>query len=337
MRNLWAIALLCFVASSAFADEERPFTGPFLLRNDSPIYLTLFSTAMPERAKTVAARRWAWEAGYSNSNNIVDQNNLAVTDRVIVDGELQRFEVNVRYGLAEHWELAAYVPYLYFGGGYMDDFIDSFEDNFSLTTPRARRIRDTGELRYLFRVNGQNVIDETNEAIHGLGDIPVQLKWRFRDEPDRWFPQMAVRGMLKFPSATDPHLGNDRLDGGIGLLAEQPIGTRWLILMNLDVTSAHLPLALKTVDIDPVVVSGLLGLEYFITDRASLKAQMAIGSNPYPKFAQDMTALNREPIGLAIGWTYRLLPKASVKLAAAENVNSAWPDFGWTASFQGEF
>jgi len=297
----------------------------------------MFSTAIPDGARTVVPRRWAWALGYLNSNSIVDQNNLAVTDRVIVDGELQRFELGVKYGLRQRLELGTTVPYLVLGGGYMDEFIDSFEDAFSFTTPRARRIRGAGEFRYLVRINGQNVIDETDETIHGLGDLPIQLKYQFRDEPGGLFPQMAARGMLKLPTATDPLLGNDRLDGGIGWLAEQPLGSRMRLLVNLDVTSAHLPLALKTIGIDPVVVSGVVGFEHRVTARASWKAQLMIGSNPYPAFDRDITALNREPMGIGLGWTYRFPRRATVTLAAAENVNSAWPDFAWTASLSGDF
>lgn len=324
--------LSLFVAVSAFADDERPFTQPLTLRNDSPLYLTLFSTALPDRATIVAPRRWAWGLGYSASNSIVDQNNLAVSDRVIVDGEMHRFEVGVKYGLSPRWELGVFVPYLVFNGGYLDGFVDSFEDAFGFTTPRARSIRSAGQLRYLVRVNGQDLIDESDETIHGLADIPFQVKYLFRDREGGILPRASVRGLLKLPTATDPHLGNDRLDGGVGVLAEQPIGRRILLTFNLDVTSAHLPLALKTVDIDPVVVSGMAALEHFLTRRLTWKAQLMAGSNPYPKFDKDMTAVNRAPMGIALGATWRLFPRASIQLAATENINSAWPDFGWTAS-----
>lgn len=315
---------------------QRLFSGPLMLRNDSPLYLTLMTTALPDRATTLAPTRWAWEAGYLNSNSIVDQNNLAVTDRVIIDAELQRFEVSVKHGVADRWEAGASLSYLALGGGYMDGFIDSFEDAFGFTTPRARRIRSEGEFRYLVRVNGQNLIDETDETIHGLGDLPLYLKYQFRDEVSGWAPRMATRLTLKLPTATERLLGNRRVDVGAGFLAEQPIGDRWLLLANLDLTTAHAPTRIKTIDLDPVVVSSTWLIEYFLTDRASLKAQYAIASNPYPEFDKDMTVFNRLPMGIGVGWTYRL-PKARVTLGASENVNSAWPDFSWTASFNGEF
>lgn len=336
-----ALPLCCLalwlLAPIALATEEPRFTGPLLLRNDSPLYLTLSSAAIPDRARTVAPRRWAWEFGYLASNSIVDQNNLAVSDRVIVDGEMQRFELAVKYGLADRVELGVVVPYLIFADGYLDGFIGSFEDAFGFTTPRARRIRSAGELRYLFRVNGQNLIDETDEAIQGLGDAACQIKYLLRDERGGWVPRVAVRGLLKFPTATDPLLGNRRVDGGIGVLAEQPIGSRMMVLANLEVTSAHLPMPLKSVDIDPVVVSGMLGFEHLVMRRLSWKAQVMMGSNPYPKFDKDMTALNHGPAGIGLGVTYRVCPRAVLALMAAENANSAWTDFAWSASFQGEF
>ena len=322
-------------AQTASPHDERPFSGPLVMRNDSPLYQPLGSAALPARAAVAAPGHWSAELGYLDSNNIVDQNNSAVTDRVIVDGEMQRVELTLRYGLRDRWELGATVPYLAFVGGYMDDFIDSFEGAFGLTTPRARRIRDAGQVRYLFRINGQNLIDR-DAAFQGLGDLPLFVTYRWRNEPGGLLPRVALRGVLKCPTATDPLLGNGRVDAGLGVTAEQPLGRRVRLLGALDVTSAHLPLALKTVDIDPVVVSGWLGFEQFLTDRASWKAQISLATNPYPKFDRDMTTLNTPPMGIGLGWVYRLFPKTAVKLAVIENLDQAWPDFSWTASVQAD-
>lgn len=332
-----AACLIGVSAGASSAEEAAPsFAGPAWLRNDHPLYLTLMSTARPDRATTLAPRRSAWALAYLDSNTIADQNNLAVTDRIIVDAELQRIELGWKYGLAEHLELSAAVPYLILGGGYMDNFIESFDDVFD-AVPRARSIRGHGEFRYLFRVNGQNLIDETDATRHGLGDLPLQLKYQFRDAVEGWFPQAAVRGTLKLPTATDSLLGSDRVDVGAGVLAEQPFGERFRVTLNLDVTTAHLPLALKTLDLDPVVVTGFFALEHRLTRKASWWVQYTAASNPYPTFDNDMTALNRLPMGVGLGWTYRVAPRAAITLAAGENINSAWPDFAWSAELSGSF
>ena len=254
-----------------------------------------------------------------------------------MDEEIERFEFNLRYGLRDDLEIAATVPYLVMGGGYMDGFIQSFEDTFGFVTPGARESRKSNDFQYLFRVNGENVINKSDESISGFADIPIQLKYRFRNQANGWFPYAAVRGILKIPSASDPLFGNKRFDGGFGLLAEQPIGGRILLLTNFDVTSTHLPLALKTLDIDPMMVSGTVGFEHFLTDRASWRVQMTVATNAYPKFHPDMTALNSVPMGIGVGWVYRFSRRATVKLTAGENVDSSWPDFAWSASLQSEF
>ena len=332
--GLWlAPAALADVGGAVWDDSAAE---PLLLRNDHPLYLTLTSTALPDRPKVLAPRRWAWDVGYLDSNTIADQNDLAVTDRIIVDAELQRLELRVRYGMAERWEASAAVPYLVLGGGYMDSFIESFDDTFD-AVPRARSIRGDGEFRYLFMVDGRNLIDETDETRHGLGDIPLQVKYQCRSETAGWFPTVALRGMLKLPTATDSLLGNGRVDGGVGVLAEQPLGERFRLTANLDVTSVHLPMALKTVDMAPVMVSGLLVAEHRLTRRFSWMVQYAAGSNPYPKFDKDMTALNRLPMGIGLGVTYRTTPRTALTVSAGENINSAWPDFSWSAAFRGSF
>ena len=317
--------------------DERPFSAPLLLRNDCPLYLTFFSTAFPDRPGTTSAHQWAWEFGYLSSNYIIEQHNVTESDRIVVDDEIERFEFSLRYGLRDDLEIAVTVPYLAMGGGYMDDFIQSFEDTFGFTTPGARESRKSNDFQYLFRVDGNDLISKSDESISGFADIPIQLKYRFRNQTDGWFPYAAVRGILKVPSASGPLLGNERFDGGFGLLAEQPIGGRIRLLTNIDVTSTHLPTALKTVDIDPVMVSGSVGFEHFLTNRASWRAQMTMATNPYPKFHQDISALNHIPMGIGVGWVYRFSKRAAVKLTVGENFYSAWPDFAWSASLQKEF
>lgn len=342
MRRAAAFAFLAVGLASwpalAWADEsDSSSVAPPWFRNDHPLYLTLMANTVPDRPTTMAPRRSAWSLTYADANTIADQNNLAVTDRIIVDAELQRVELGWRYGVSDRLEVSAALPYLVLGGGYMDDFIESFDDLFD-ATPRARSIRGQDEFRYLFRRGGQNLIDETDESRHGLGDIPLQVKYRFREDARAaWFPTASVRGMLKLPTATDSLLGNDRVDAGIGLLAEQPLGSRLRATTNLDLTTVHLPLALKSIDMDPVMVTGMLAVEHQVTRKASWWVQYTAASNPYPTFDNDMTALNRLPMGIALGWMYRVTPKARVMLAAGENINSAWPDFSWTASVDSVF
>ena len=340
--RLLCVLFLCGPVSTVYASdstdtEGRHFSNPLLLRNDCPLYLSLSSTAPPDRARTMKDQRLGWEIGYLNSNYIIEQHNVTESDRIIVDTEIQRLELNLRYGLSDDLEVGTWIPYLIMGGGYMDDFIQSFEDTFGFVTPGARESRGKNGFQYLFRVNNQNVINKSNEAIAGLGDIPIQLKYRFRNQSRGWIPQASVRGVLKVPSASNPLLGNERFDGAVGVLAEQPIGNRLLILTDLDLTTAHLPLALKALDVDPVMVSGMVGAEFFLTQKASFQTQVAMTTNPYPKFHSDMTALRRVPMGIGIGGAYRLFKRSAFKLMIAENVFSAWSDFSWSASLQGEF
>ena len=136
------------------------------------------------------------------------------------------------------------------------------------------------------------------------------------------------------PTATQRILGNDRFDLGGGLLAEQPVGDRLLVLANIDVTSVHAPLALKTLDLAPVMVTGTLSFEYFLTHRASARLQWTAATNPYPKFHPDMSTLNGVPMGIGVGWAYRLFGRTKLQVHAAENIYSPWPDFAWGFSLK---
>ena len=331
-RFLAGFFLSSFLLGTAAADEgpEPAVSGPAMLRNDHLVYLPFFSTAMPDRARALAPQHWALEIGYMDSNTIVESHNVTETDRVIVDAEVQRAELNVKYGLSPQWEIGGTLPYLVIGGGYMDSFIQSFEDAFGFVTPGARESRGKNEFRYLFRVNSQNLIDVSDKVITGLGDVPVYLKYQFRNEPGGFLPRVAARGILKLPTATHFLLGNDRIDGGFGLLAEQPLPWRIFTFYNVDVTTVHLPRKLDTLDTDPVMVSGSLGFEHFLTNRLSWQMELTMATHPLPPFHPDMATLNRKPMGVALGGVYRFSKGTAVRVNAAENINSAWSDFAWS-------
>ncbi len=317
--------------------ELPPFAGPLAMRNDNPLYLPLFAPIMSERATVTRAGKLSWDVTYVNSNNAVEQDNFTRTDLVILDTEVQRTELDLRYGVTDRLEMALRVPYVAMGGGYMDHFIESAEEAFGFTVPGVRESGTANDFHYLVKVNGETLIDRT-DPIDGLADIPVQVKYQFRDRPEGLLPRMAVRSVLKLPTATTSLLGNDRVDWGVGLLGEQPLGRRVLLWGNSDVTSAHGPPELKSLDIDPVMISGTAGMEILLTEKASVAVQATMATNPYPTFHDDLTVLNRVPIGVGLGWNYRLFKTTRIRLMAAENLaHPTWPDFSWSAAIQSEF
>ena len=336
------VLLFLLMASPCWAAEDPPqkpgdaFHGPLLQRNDNPLYLAFGSTILSDRADTGEPGRWRWNADYLNSNTIVDQHDDSEADHVVVDAEVQRFELTLKRALTQRLEFGTAIAYVAIGSGFSDSFIESFEEGVGAASVGARDGRGENEFRYLFRVDGVNQIDRQDETIHGLTDIPLQLKFQFRDGQEGFLPRVSARGMLKLPTATDSLLGNQAVDGGVGLLAEQPAGKKLLFLGNIEVVSVHAPRPLKNLDLDPVMVSGTVGFEHRLTQRASWQLQWRGATNPYPEFNEQMTALTRTPMSIGFGWNYRLFRTASLRLTLMENLFSSDPDFAWGFSIRSE-
>lgn len=83
--------------------------------------------------------------------------------------------------------------------------------------------------------------------------------------------------------------------------------------------------------------TGSFGFEHFLTQRASWKGQITAGSHAYPTFHEDLTVINRTPVGVGFGLSYRISRRGSLHLSTAENIFSAWADLSWSASLKAEF
>jgi len=86
------------------------------------------------------------------------------------------------------------------------------------------------------------------------------------------------------------------------------------------------------------IASGMIGAEYFFTDRFSLVAQISGNTTPYPSSGTNALDESAVDIGLGLNYNWKEKQNVSWHFAFTENINSASsPDVslntGWDIGF----
>ena len=129
-----------------------------------------------------------------------------------LDGEVMRFALEMRYGLADNWDVQVELPWMEHDGGELDRLIDDWHDLWSMPDGgRSDVPRDLFEYRYASRRDAFRLQDSSS----GLGDISLSLSHAFYH--DEGATAAVVLG-YKFGSGDeDDFTGSGADDGFIAL------------------------------------------------------------------------------------------------------------------------
>ena len=289
-------------------EDRGTMVGPVPLRIISPVR-NLFFQFTPERAVPLGKGRWGARLECSESNTNHPPKKGAREYDPIVNLELTRFNLSLRYGLAEAWEIGFEVPVMYMHGGFLDEPIRAIEDLFGAPKPRRTFERDDlyghTENAFIYEISrdGETFLRGKDNAF-GIGDIALTAKRRVLDQ-EGWTPGLAARGALKVPTGDeDEAFGSGRADAALGLAADWDF-TRWGINLNLNTTS---PMGNRLddygLDTQPIV-SGHLGFEYRTSAKFSWHLDFAGTMGPYS--LDDGRAASPAPPGGTEGLTGRIV------------------------------
>jgi Protein of unknown function (DUF3187) len=93
-----------------------------------------------------------------------------------LDGETVRFALELRYGLAQNWDVQMEVPWLDQSGGNMDGAIDDWHDFWGMSDGgRSYVPRDLLDYRYASPEGEFSLLDDSS----GLGDVSLSLSHAF--------------------------------------------------------------------------------------------------------------------------------------------------------------
>ena len=337
-KILIAIFIFTFTSTftlSSFAQENkfRP-SGPFNVRNMMPMYM-FYMSMNPDSAQTLKKGKTSIEGGYHVANTIIKQHDPwpgwksydELTYDILIDAEVSRFYADIKYGIMDNLEVGINVPYLIYSGGYLDSFIKNFEDAFSaIKTPNARESRPKNKYDVKVVHFGQTILEDTSKP-DGLGEITLQAKYKIADE-GKYMPHASLRAAIKLPTATNNAsnmLGSKKIDYGFGVLADKRLFDRLLMYLNFNAIFIGKPEALEGLKVEDYMLTGLLGFEFFFTNRTSLIFQALGNTTVYEK---GVPCMERDGVVISVGFNHNFNDKISWHIAMDENTNTAAPDFG---------
>lgn len=247
--------------------------------------------------------------------------------RFLVDGEVERLELTARRGLGDGWELAATLPLLEQGGGFLDSTIERFHEARGITQQGRDGLPRDAFTLYLYGPGGELYV--TEEPGGGVGEPTVAAARRLG-----WRPlgiEIAARGAVKLPTASGRSFdGTGSLDVGVethgrrcggvwcghGSLGLYRLGDWELIALE-----------------DRTVLSGALGGQLLLPAGSSLLAQAMCASEPLGPL--DIAELSGDACELSGGWRWSAAG-SSLTAAFTENlfVSDTGSDFAvhvvWT-------
>jgi len=318
------VSFLLLSASAALAQEYQA-SGPIAVTNQHPFYV-YFLNPVPDKVDAVSEDKWTIDLRHTMANINVRQYSYPPAfdhDRVELDMEIHKLDLDFKYAINEKMSLQLNIPYLLFWEGFLDSVITSMEDVLSVTVPSAREDWGMNEHRYFLRYSDKTYIDHQSQE-NGLGDISCLFKYKLIDQEGSW-PSIALRTGIKLPSGSeDELLGSGELDYQLGCLLQKQINKLFLYL-NLDAVFIGHPDFLDTMPLDDCMLSGFLGLEYFLNQKLSLLLQGDYLSTPYPK-VKEVTSLENPSGHIGFGCNFRLDEKTNLKFSVIENLFSASPD-----------
>jgi uncharacterized protein DUF3187 len=205
------IALLLMPAALHAADME---ITPFRTTNQSPLAVIhaipadSSSTITPKgRFFSAVTLDLASDYTFSSSSD----------EAILLDGESYRWTLSPRYGLTDRVEIGLDIPFMLYGGGFLDSFIIDWHDAFGLPQG-GRNSAAKNRLRYSYNKGGEQQL-QLNRSGSGLGDVTLTTGVKLHeDRSPSSMETLAFRATVKLPTGDSDQLLGDGAFSGTGSL-----------------------------------------------------------------------------------------------------------------------
>lgn len=194
------LLLLCSAAPQA--------AEPLYSKNLSPVSGLL---GLPSQRQAAAGPAGALNLALHTSvaNHYVSE--MRGDEQVNLDGETLRLALELRYALADHWDLQLELPWLDHSGGQLDSLIDNWHDFWGMTDGgRSDAPRD--QLDFAYRGSGAFGL---GDEVSGPGDASLSLSYQFFG--DERSGASAVLGYKFATGDDDDFLGSGADDAYLAL------------------------------------------------------------------------------------------------------------------------
>jgi len=220
-RFFTVLLVFCWCMPCLAADME---ITPFRTVNQSPLAQIFGLPADSDAMLTQPGKfRFSLTQDVASSYTV----NRTASEQVTLDGETYRWTLAGRYGLGERFEAGIDIPYVLYGGGFLDGFIIDWHKTFGL--PQGGR--DTAaknKLNISYRKDGVQKL-AMNRSGSGLGDISLNAGMKLYDLLDNESHNaLGLRTSLKLPTGESGSLrGSGSTDFTLSLCGSMINFTEW--------------------------------------------------------------------------------------------------------------
>lgn len=203
-------------AGPAFGQDASGIPRPLPIGSQSPV-MGVYGIPKAEGTDITARRTFQWDAGISLTSHF---NGTDTTrESILLDGETARFAFQVRYGIDDTWDVAAEVPWVRHGGGFLDGFIINWHDFWGFGQ-RGRDDLPEDRIDYRYTRDGDTRLN-IDSATGGLGDMVLSARRNLASGPGG---AAVLHTQVKLPTGDAGKLtGSGAPDIGAGI----ELGRRW--------------------------------------------------------------------------------------------------------------
>ena len=222
-RLLTALLLLPCLAATTAAAADMEIT-PYRTINQSPLTQIY---GLP--AETTAAITPRGHISTSLTQDVASDYTVSSTSReqITLDGESYRWTLAARYGLGKRFEAGIEIPYILYGGGFLDSFVVGWHNFFHLPQG-GRDSAPKNRLDFSYSKDGVQKL-RMDHAGSGIGDISLTGAMQLYDSRDESsHDSLALRAALKLPSGDSASLrGSGSTDLALLVCGSSNSFTEW--------------------------------------------------------------------------------------------------------------
>ncbi len=224
MKIFWVtlLTLFCSAAPGLAADME---ITPFRTVNQSPL-VQIFGLPVESSATIAPAGRLRLGLSMDVANDFAVKS--TANERVTLDGESYRWLLAAHYGISDRFEAGIEIPYVLYGGGFLDGFISDWHSTFGFRQG-GRDTAPKNRLLFNYQKNGVQKLNMTHSGSGGIGDISLNGGMKLYDVRDESsHDSLALRTSLKLPTGdSDALRGSGSVDFTFSVCGSMNNFTEW--------------------------------------------------------------------------------------------------------------
>ena len=316
-KDVFALGLTILIVAVLSSSALHAFDViPFNSQNQSPL-VRIFGLPSAGSTTVLPEGRKETQITLDHSNSYLDDEYIG--ERLVIDGETTRLTLAGRYGLARGAEVGIEIPYVYHGGGFLDDIISDYHDRFGFS-PGRRDEAPNNHLLFQYRRNGVDQL-KVDASGGGLGDIVLTGGLQLYNDAAPYPLSVALRAGIKLPTGDSGSLfGSGSTDLSLWLTGSDdfklPLGSGALY------AAAGLMVMTKG-NILPEqqrnwVGFGTVGLGWKPLSWFAIKFQMDSHTPLYED--SSVKHLSANAAQLLIGGTFGLSERTSLDIAVSEDI-----------------